>query len=792
MPPIVTNPKTHRANTLAWAAGTAVAYALLAKVVLTFYSTNGLVSVFWPGAGIALAALLLGGWRFAPAVLLGAVVGEIWTGRAIGPAVLVALGSVFEASLGAWLLRRNGGFDISLRTPRDFFRFCLLAATLSPAVGAPLGVATLTLTGSIAPADSWAELGRWWMGDALGIVVVTPLILVWRRLPDRGTWNPAEASFLLGLAFMAGQVIFLDWLNDLFGLVNRGYWMYLVVSWAAVRFGLHGVLLILLMATVQALVGAALGTGFFGNDLAMTQLTNFWAYTMILATVGMSVAIAFSERRRVEDELRKLSLAVSQSPVSIVITDPDARIEYVNPAFTLASGYAAAEVLGRNPRVLQSGRTPRHTYDDLWATLVAGKVWHGEFINRRKDGTEYQESATISPVRQDGGRVTHYVGVKADITELKRAMAELRVSEDRLRLAKTAAGMGIFDRDIASGSLAWDERVRELWGVASDEPVGYATFLAGVHPDDRSATQAAVERALDPAGGGEYHAEYRVVNRADGGVRHVAANGRVLFEDGRPVRLIGTIQDVTERKRLEKEVQERRNQMELLVNQQVASQTAAAIAHELNQPLVSISAYSEAALRMLRSGSRQPEKLTRALEGAMEQAQRAGRTLHELLDFLHKGEAVPETVDLNGVVRESLAIAEESGYGGFRPVVELEPGLPPVQANRLQVQKVLINLLNNGVDAMRGAGVPTAAITITVRTAASGDMAQVTVRDSGPGLDAETSRRVFEPFFTTKPGGIGLGLAISRALIEANGGQLWVDPAARPGATFHFTLPIAR
>jgi len=787
----VTTPLTHRANALAWAVATAAAYALLARVVLAFYSTNGMVSVFWPGAGVALAALLLGGWRFAAAVFLGAFVGEIWTGRTVGPAVLVALGALLEAALGTWLLRRKGGFDISLRTPRDFFRFCVRAGALSPAVGASVGVATLTLTGSIAPADARAELVHWWMGDALGIVVVTPLILVWRRLPDVA-WPPGEAAILFGFAFMTGQILFLDWLNNVFGLVNRGYWMYLVVSWAAVRFGLHGVLLVLLVATIQALLGAALGTGFFGNDLAMTQLTNFWAYTMILATVGMSVAIAFSERRRAADELRKLSLAVSQSPVSIVITDPDARIEYVNPAFTRASGYAAAEVLGRNPRVLQSGRTPRPTYEDLWTTLTAGRVWHGEFINRRKDGTEYQESATISPVRQEDGRVTHYVGVKADITELKRAMTELRVSEERLRLAKTAAGMGIFDRDIASGMLAWDERVRELWGVAPQEPVDYATFLAGVHPDDRAATQAAVERSLDPAGDGEYRAEYRVVSRVDGSVRHVAANGRVLFEEGRPARLIGTIQDVTERKRLEKEVQERRSQMELLVNQQVAAQTAAAIAHELNQPLVSISAYSEAALRMLRSGNQKPDKLARALEGAMEQAQRAGRTLHELLDFLHTGEAEPETVDLNGVVRESLAIAEESGYGGFHPVVELEPGLPPVQANRLQVQKVLVNLLNNGVDAMRGAGVPTAAITIKVRTAASGDVAQVTVRDSGPGLDTETSHRVFEPFFTTKPGGIGLGLAISRALIEANGGQLWVDPAVRPGATFHFTLPFVR
>ena len=152
-----------------------------------------------------------------------------------------------------------------------------------------------------------------------------------------------------------------------------------------------------------------------------------------------------SERKRADDELRKLSLAVKQSPVSIVITDLTGRIEYVNPGFSLTSGFSAAEALGQNPRLLKSGRTPPETYDELWATLVAGKVWRGEFINRRKDGSEYYESATLSPVCQADGRVTHFVGVKIDISELKQTMAKLWLSEERLRLVKTATGLGIFD-----------------------------------------------------------------------------------------------------------------------------------------------------------------------------------------------------------------------------------------------------------------------------------------------------------------------------------------------------------
>jgi PAS domain S-box-containing protein len=492
-------------------------------------------------------------------------------------------------------------------------------------------------------------------------------------------------------------------------------------------------------------------------------------------------------RKKVEGEFSQMSLAVAQSPVSIIVTDRGGRIVYVNPAFIASSGYSVAEVLGQNPRLLKSGRTPQQTYEVLWATLLAGKAWHGEFINRRKDGSEFHEVATISPLCQADGAITHYVAVKSDITETN----ELMVKMQRTRLAKSAAGLGIYEVDVLADKHEWDGMVRDIWGVGPEEPIDTATFLGGVHPDDRAALQASTDRFIDLLGNDEDSAEYRVVNRIDGIVRQVACNARRIVEGGRVVRIVGALRDVSAEKHFEQKRQERRNSMNLLANQQVAAQTAAAIAHELNQPLVSISAYSEAALRMLLGGSKDPDKLLHSLEGAVEQAQRAGETLHELLDFLHKGVGISAPVDLNEVVNNALASAVESGYGGFHQVLQLEPKLKPVLANRLQLEKVVLNLLNNGVDAMRGAGISTAAISITVRTAEAGKMAQVTVHDSGPGLDAETAKRIFQPFFTTKSEGIGLGLSISRALVESHGGSLWLDLGDNTGATFHFTVPFA-
>ncbi|MBI4756540.1 MAG: PAS domain S-box protein [Betaproteobacteria bacterium] len=379
---------------------------------------------------------------------------------------------------------------------------------------------------------------------------------------------------------------------------------------------------------------------------------------LVLATVH-----DVSERRQVDEALRKFSRAIEQTASTVVITDRDGVIEYVNPRFTQSSGYSAAEAIGQRPSLLKSGHTSPEEYARLWQTITAGGTWQGEFHNRRKDGSLYWESAIVSPIRDEEGRITHFVGIKDDITT---------------------------------------------------------------------------------------------------------------------------------RKRTEQELRERRTEVERLLKLHVASQTAAAIAHELNQPLNAIAAYSEAALRLLRAGNPKPERLAHALEHSAHQAQRAGRVVRDLLAFLHQAETPMQALDLNAVVGEALHNVRAEGYlGRFQTVLELAPDLPPVKANRLQVEKVIANLLRNGVEAMEDAGLTAGAITVTLRTAADDSFAHVTVRDTGPGLDPDAARRIFEPFYTTKRRGLGMGLAISRALIEAHGGRLWVDTAAAPGATFHFTLPFA-
>ena len=367
----------------------------------------------------------------------------------------------------------------------------------------------------------------------------------------------------------------------------------------------------------------------------------------------------------------------------------------------------------------------------------------------------------------------------------------LRASEERLRLAKQAANLGVFDLDPKKMVFNYDEKMLEFWGGKPEKAISYEEFIAAIKPEDRAARQLEFDRCFDPAGNGEYNTEYRITNPNDGIERWVSVVGKMQFKDGLPTRLIGIVRDITEQNMQEKILQEQRAETQSVFKQQVAARTASAIAHELNQPLAAISAYSEVALHALSETNANPDKLKRALEGCVAQAQRAGTSLHELLAFLQEGELITECFNLNDSVKDALNITKSDGYAEFKLFLYLDKKLPPVLANRIQVQKVLVNLLRNAVEAMRVAGAANSEIAVMVRTHNNTSMAHVTVKDSGPGLTPETAKRLFEPFFTTKPTGIGMGLAISRTLIEANGGQLWFEPNTKAGATFHFTLPFA-
>ena len=263
------------------------------------------------------------------------------------------------------------------------------------------------------------------------------------------------------------------------------------------------------------------------------------------------------ERRSSEELRRLLDRAVAASSNGIVITDPnlpDNPIVYVNPAFEKTTGYTMEEAMGRNCRFLQGEDRDQPAIEELRACIREGQECRVVLRNYRSDGTRFWNELYVSPVHDDAGNLTNFVGVQNDVTEIKRTEDVLKGSEDRLRLAVESTGLGTWDFNPVTGELKWDEQCKAVFGMPPGAAVDHDVFLAGLHPDDRERTDQAVRQALDPEGDGEYNIEYRTIGLTDGIERWVAARGQAYFDEaGEARRFIGTVLDITERKRAEQE-----------------------------------------------------------------------------------------------------------------------------------------------------------------------------------------------------------------------------------------------
>lgn len=371
--------------------------------------------------------------------------------------------------------------------------------------------------------------------------------------------------------------------------------------------------------------------------------------------------------------------------------------------------------------------------------------------------------------------------------ELRRAQAAIEESRDRYVNLYDFAPVGYLTIN-RNGTI--DEinlTCAALLGVERNKLI-HRSFARFIADDDRDRWHQLFPGTLQHD---EHQGCEMTMQRSDGSLFQARLDYMWLSRVSVVPQLRITLTDITERKHLEKEAQERRREMDELQKLHVAAQTASAIAHELNQPLLAIASYCKAALLMLKAEKPDFHEICNAIEGSERQAHRAGQSIREMLDYLNSKEFPIEDFDLNQEIIDALDTVRSENELQFHSALRLEERLPLVRANRTHVRKALFNLLHNGIEAMHESGVPMPAITVTVRTSTDDNVAQVTVQDNGPGFRKEDAQRLFEPFFTTKADGFGMGLSISRSLIEANDGQLWVDPQQGHGAVFHLTLPFA-
>ena len=504
----------------------------------------------------------------------------------------------------------------------------------------------------------------------------------------------------------------------------------------------------------------------------------------------------------------KLSHAVEHSSNTIMITDAKGNIEYVNPKFTQLTGYTSEEVLGKNPRFLKSGKTPLKTYTELWERITTGREWHGEFCNKKKNGELYWESESFSIVKNNEGVITNIVAVKEDITERKQMeeelrmlneSLELRVSERTAELAKSneelrssknsltkaqhIAKMGNWDWDIVNNTLHWSDEIYRIFGLKPQEfDATYEAFLRSVHPCDREAVKKAVNEAIYDSV--PYSIEHRIV-LPGGAERVVHEQAEVAFDEkGKPIRMIGTVQDVTELKKREEELVKAQKLDSIGV-------LAGGIAHDFNNYLQGIMS----CINVAQAHAGSDEKIQEQLDKALKVLSQSKSLSQRLLTFSKGGDPKKQTIFISKLIKDSVTLVISSSR--FDCHIGVSDNLWPVEADKGQLNQVFCNIVFNAKQAMPNGGkINVSAENFEIKKRAlfplkEGKYVKVAFKDQGTGISHENLQKIFDPYFTTKESGNGLGLATSFSIIKRHGGHIDVESELGVGTIFYIYLPAS-
>lgn len=442
---------------------------------------------------------------------------------------------------------------------------------------------------------------------------------------------------------------------------------------------------------------------------------------------------------------------------------------------------------------------------DLAIVIVSGGLFYELLrlhIHKTRRTRQEQEASEKRLLRTRNDLESRVHERTAELLAINRALEQqmatriqmeiaLRDSEERFRqLAEHIREVfwvyGITEERLLYVSPAYED----IWGrpVQSfhERPLDW---LEAVHPDDQRRIHAA---HVDKHRLGYLNEEYRII-RPDSAIRWIWDRGfPVRDESGHVYRIAGLAEDITVRKLAEDQLRRQQVDLARMSRLSLAVELASNLAHELNQPLAAIVAYTQAGLTLLRQGHADPRELMGTFEEVINQGMRAGEIIRHLRELVRRHTTMQTPLDINALIHAVIHYAQlELRQARIDLRLELAESLPKALADDLQIQLVALYLIRNAIEAMQE--IPEGSRQLTVRTRLSGaDWVLVTIHDTGHGLSPEAAERLFQPFFTTKPGGMGLGLSVSRSIIEAQRGQLWATPNPDGGASFHFTLPVDR
>jgi PAS domain S-box-containing protein len=369
--------------------------------------------------------------------------------------------------------------------------------------------------------------------------------------------------------------------------------------------------------------------------------------------------------------------------------------------------------------------------------------------------------------------------------ENARLYRDTRQMEAYLKAAQTLSRTGSFGWRLATGEIVWSEETYQIIGYDREIKPTIDLVFQRIHPEDIVSVHEKLDRAT--LNGTDLDLEHRFL-LPDGSVKsvHVMAHA-VKDDDSKVVEYVGALMDITERKRAEDALRKSQGELAHLARVMTMGELVASIAHEVNQPLASVVNSAGACLRWLEA--QKLEEARRSASRAIAEGHRASEIIGRIRALAKRAPPAKDWFDVNETINEIIALARgEIERNGVVLETQLSEDIPLVLADRVQLQQVILNLMMNAVEAMNGVGEHERGLLVQSATDES-EQVVISVQDSGPGFDPNSLERLFDAFYTTKPHGLGMGLSISRSIIEAHGGLLRAANGSR-GAIFQFTLPI--
>lgn len=554
----------------------AVIYALLAKLMLSYFSTAGNVTLIWFPGGIALALLLLKGLLWWPGVFVGAFAAGMLVDDTFLLSAVIASGNTLESVLAAWLLKRSHKFSLDLAKPVHL-RTLTLVGVFCSVISAVFGPLAISLQGLIPLQILPQVMLHWWMADVFGMITLTPAILIWRHWPSEWIQNKRslEALAFIGLTVFVALIVFLDVLQEQVADLPFGYWMFIFIFWGAMRFGRHGVQLVVVLTAAMALLGAAAGKGIFAHDFENSGLLNFWLFQTLFSWIGSVLALTLHDLREVGSYLRsserRLQAIVNASPVAYALNDEQNNITLLNPAFIKTFGYTLADI----PTL--ADWWPKAYPDPDYCRWVKTS-WHQNLQQAKQTGRPFQPLEL--QVRCKNGDIKHvlagagplegqYAGEHLvtilDLTELFQANKVLTDTNILLQTILETLPLRVFWKDKQSRYLganylfardAGVESVAELLGK-NDFQLGWYEQATMYQADDQQVMQSGVSRLA-----------YEEPQTAPTGEKIWLRTSKfpLLNSEQKIIGVLGMYEDITMRKRLDDQLLWRTTFMETLLD----------------------------------------------------------------------------------------------------------------------------------------------------------------------------------------------------------------------------------